>query len=103
MSLNNVTLREERGKNMKTGGLAYLALIKDVKGAVVKKLQGEMPVDLNPDQVLSFKQSRFTDVEYFDAARGITPSRWRYWIGSPDKPTRGAAPCSCPSEGRVWG
>jgi hypothetical protein len=68
--LSNVMLREERGKNMKTGGLAYLALIKDVKGAVVKKLQGEMPVELDPGQVLSFKQSRFTDVEYFDAAPG---------------------------------
>lgn len=70
MALNHVTLRQERGKNTLTGGLAYLVLIKDVKGAVVKKLQGEMPVELSPDQVPSFKQSRFTDVEYFDVPPG---------------------------------
>jgi len=70
MALSDMTLREERGKNMLTGALAYLVLVKDVRGAVVKKLQGEMPVELSHDQALSFKQSRFTDVEYFDAPSG---------------------------------
>ena len=69
MALNNVTLREQRDKKM-TGGLAYVALIKDVKGAVVKKLQGEMPVELSLEQVVSFKQGRFTDMEYFDVPPG---------------------------------
>ena len=70
MGLNHVTLREKSGTKVMTGGLAYVALIKDVKGAVVKKLQGEMPVELEPDQILSFKQGRFTDMEYFDVAPG---------------------------------
>lgn len=70
MPLSNVTLREQRGKNMLAGGFAYLALIKDVKGAVVKKLEGEMPLELSPDQVVSIKQSRFTDVEYVDVPSG---------------------------------
>jgi VWFA-related protein len=70
MPLSNVTLREERGKDKITGGFAYLALIKDVKGAVVKKLQGEMPLELTRDQALSLKQSRFTDVEYVDVPSG---------------------------------
>jgi len=69
MPLNNVTLREDRDKKM-AGGLAYVVLVKNVKGAVVKKLQGEMPVELSLDQVTSFKQSRFTDMEYFDVAPG---------------------------------
>ena len=69
MPLSSLTLREKPDKAL-TGGLAYVALIKDVKGAVVKKLQGEMPVELTQDQVLSFKQSRFTDMEYFDVAPG---------------------------------
>lgn len=66
MSLSGVTLRESRDQKVLTGGLTYVALIKDVKGIVVKKLQGDMPVELNPDQVVSFKQGRFTDMEYFD-------------------------------------
>ena len=69
MPLSNLTLREKSDKRM-AGGLAYLALVRDVKGAVVKKLQGEMPVELASDQVLSFRQSRFTDVDYFDVAPG---------------------------------
>src|SRR6266851_3834952 len=70
MPLSKVTLREKRGQKVLTGGLAYVALIKDVKGLVVKKLQGEMPVELTPDQVLSFKQGRFADMEYFDVPSG---------------------------------
>jgi len=70
MPLSKVTLREKRGQKVLAGGLAYVALIKDVKGLVVKKLQGEMPVELTPDQVLSFKQGRFADMEYFDVPSG---------------------------------
>ena len=70
MPLANLTLSKKREANLLTGGLAYVALIKDVKGAVVKKLQGEMPVELQPDQVLSFKQGRYADVEYFDLLPG---------------------------------
>jgi hypothetical protein len=68
--LSSVTLREKRDQKMLTGGLAYVALVKDVKGVVVKKLQGEMPVELTPDQVVSFKQGRFADMEYFDLPSG---------------------------------
>jgi len=70
MSLGNLTLRENSDKSKLVGGLAYVALIKDVKGAVVKKLQGDMPVELTRDQVISFKQGRFTDMEYFDVPPG---------------------------------
>lgn len=70
MPLSNVSLREERGKDKVTGGFAYLALLKDVKGAVVKKLQGEMPLELTRDQAASLQQSRFTDVEYVDVPSG---------------------------------
>ena len=70
MPLISVTLRQKRDQKVLTGGLAYVALIKDVKGAVAKKLQGEMPVELTADQVVSFKQGRFTDMEYFDVPSG---------------------------------
>jgi hypothetical protein len=47
-----------------------VALIKDARGMVVKKLQGDMPLELTRDQVISLKLSRFTDVEYFDVPPG---------------------------------
>jgi VWFA-related protein len=65
MPLSTLTLNAQN-----KGGLAYVALIRDVKGAVIKKLQGEMPVELTLDQVLSFRQGRFTDMEYFDVPAG---------------------------------
>lgn len=68
--LKNLSLREQRGQTTVTGGLAYLALIKNVKGVVVKKLQGEMPLEVSREEILSLKQSRFTDVEYVDMAPG---------------------------------
>jgi len=70
MPLTNLTLSKKRDGDTLTGGLAYVALVKDVKGAVVKKLQGEMPVELRPDQVPSFKQGRYADMEYFDLPPG---------------------------------
>jgi VWFA-related protein len=70
MSLGEITLRENKDKTKLLGGLAYVALIKDAKGAVVKKLQGDMPLELTRDQVISFKQGRFTDMEYFDVPPG---------------------------------
>jgi len=70
MPLTNVSLSKIPGKDSLTGGLAYVALIKNAKGAVEKKLQGEMPVELEPGQIPSFKQGRFTDMEYFDVAPG---------------------------------
>jgi hypothetical protein len=70
MSLNEITLRENKDKTKLLGGLAYVALIKNAKGAVIRKLQGDMPVELTRDQVISFKQGRFTDMEYFDVPPG---------------------------------
>ena len=70
MPLSGLTLRKNSDGSKYTGGVDYVALIRDVRGAVVKKLQGEMPVELTPDQVLSFKQGRYTDMEYFDVLSG---------------------------------
>jgi len=70
MPLTNLTLSKKRDGDTLTGGLAYVALVKDVKGAVVKKLQGEMPVELRRDQVPSFRQGRYADMEYFDLPPG---------------------------------
>jgi len=70
MSLSYITLAQNSDKSKMVGGLAYVALIKDVKGIVAKKLQGEMPLNLTKDEVLPLKESRFTDMEYFDLKPG---------------------------------
>jgi hypothetical protein len=70
MPMINITVRENKEKGTLRGGAAYVALVKDEKGEVVKKLQGDIPVEITPDQSLAFKQSRFTDLEYFDIVPG---------------------------------
>ncbi len=70
MPMTNITLRENKAKGTLNGGASYVALVKDERGEVVKKLQGDIPIEITPDQSLSFKQSRFTDMEYFDIAPG---------------------------------
>lgn len=70
MPLKNVTLAPADASGNYAGGLSYVALVKNAAGEVVKKLQGDVPVKLSQDQVLSFHQSRFTDMEYFDVPPG---------------------------------
>ena len=70
MSLGKITLLANADRTKMVGGLAYVALIKDAKGLVVKKLQGEMPLNLTNDQVIPLKESRFTDMEYLDLTPG---------------------------------
>ena len=69
MPLKSVTLGKTPA-NTYEGGLAYVALVKNESGEVVKKLQGDVPVKLSEDQIASFHQSRFTDTEYFDVPPG---------------------------------
>jgi VWFA-related protein len=70
MPMSNITVRENKAKGTLNGGAAYVVLVKDSKGEVVKKLQGDIPIEITPEQSLAFKQSRFTDLEYFDIAPG---------------------------------
>jgi VWFA-related protein len=81
MPMSNITVRENKEKGTLRGGAAYVALVKDSKGEVVKKLQGDIPVEITPDQSLAFKQSRFTDLEYFD----IVPGRFTVEVAILDK------------------
>jgi VWFA-related protein len=81
MPMINITVRENKAKGTLRGGAAYVALVKDDKGEVVKKLQGDIPVEITPDQSLAFKQSRFTDLEYFD----ITPGHYTVEVAVLDK------------------
>jgi hypothetical protein len=75
MPMTNITVRKNEATGTMKGGVAYVALVKDEKGQVVKKLEGDIPVELAAGDEIMFKQSRFTDMEYFDAPPG------RYTVG----------------------
>jgi hypothetical protein len=68
--MTNITVRPDEQTGKLKGGVAYVALVQDGTGEVVKKLQGDIPIEFTRDQEASFKQSRFTDMEYFDLPAG---------------------------------
>ncbi len=68
--LKALTLTEDKSTNRLSGGLSYVAYVRDEAGEVVKKLEREFPVQMSPDQMLAFHQTRFTDMEYFDVPPG---------------------------------
>ena len=70
LPLKNLTVSKNAATGTFDGGLSYIALIKNEAGEVVKKLQGDAPVQLHDDQIGAFQQSRFTDAEYFDVPPG---------------------------------
>jgi VWFA-related protein len=70
MPFKNVTVEENKQTGTFDGGLSYVVLIKDASGEVVKKMQGDYPLNLKGDQVYAFRQSQFTDMEYFDLPAG---------------------------------
>jgi VWFA-related protein len=70
MPMANVTVRANAETGKLKGGVAYVALVQDGSGEVVRKFQGDIPVELSSGQELSFKQSRFTSMEYFDLPPG---------------------------------
>ena len=68
--LQNLTLKEDKSTGRLAGGLSYAAYVRNEAGEVVKKLEREFPVQMSPDEMLAFHQTRFTDMEYFDVPPG---------------------------------
>ena len=67
--LNNVTL-EKQGTGESSGGLSYVALLKDARGEVVKKFQDERAFNVPAEKVEGFKASHFIYTEHFELAPG---------------------------------
>ena len=69
--LGNLTLTEDKGSQVYQGSLAYVALLKDGKGQIVKKFRSEVPVKIGADQIEAFKaNSHFVSAENFDVPPG---------------------------------
>lgn len=69
--IGNLTLRQDQAANQYDGKFAYVALIKDGQGQVVKKFHNEIPLKLDPNKVEAVKaSSHFIDVQHFDLPPG---------------------------------
>ncbi len=67
--LADVTL-ERQGTGESSGRLSYVALLKDGQGAVVKKFQNEMALNVPAAKLDGFKASHFIYTEHFGLAPG---------------------------------
>lgn len=69
--IGNLTLVEDKATHQYSGKLAYLVVIKDGKGEIVKKLHNEVPLKLDASRVDAVKaSSHFIDVQHFDLPAG---------------------------------
>jgi VWFA-related protein len=61
-----LTLEENKEKGYSEGGLAYVAVLKDDQGQVVKKLRQQIPLRVTPDKLVAYKaESHFIYSEGF--------------------------------------
>lgn len=69
--LGNMTLQEDKATSYYTGKLAYVALVKDKDGQIVKKFNQEVPLKVPSANIAAFKgASHFVYAEHFDLAPG---------------------------------
>ncbi|HXJ96424.1 MAG TPA: VWA domain-containing protein [Terriglobia bacterium] len=67
--LANVTL-EKKGADAYEGRLSYVAVLKDSGGAVVKKFENEIPINVPAAKLEALKASHFIYTEHFDLPPG---------------------------------
>jgi VWFA-related protein len=69
--IGNLTLTEDKATKQYAGKLAYILLVKDGKGEIVKKLHNEIPLNVDAGKVDAIKaSSHFIDVQKFDLPPG---------------------------------
>lgn len=69
--VGNLTFSEDKTTHQYSGNVAYLILVKNANGEVVKKLNAEVPLKLDADKLASVKaSSHFIDVQYFSLPPG---------------------------------
>ena len=69
--LGNMTLQEDKATSFFTGKLAYIALVKDKDGQIVKKLNQEVPLKVPSANIAAFKAaSHFVYAAPFELAPG---------------------------------
>lgn len=69
--IGNLTLQWDKDTKAYGGKFAYVALIKDAHGQVVKKFHNEIPLKVDADKVEAIKaSSHFINVQHFDLPAG---------------------------------
>ena len=68
--LGNLTLQPDKAQTRFEGGLAYVVLLKDSRGEVVRKFRGDVPLAATAEQVQALKDSHFIYNEHFDLPAG---------------------------------
>jgi VWFA-related protein len=68
--LVNIALNQESASARYDGHLAYLALVKNAQGVVVRKLSGDVPLSSRMDQVNVFREGHFIDNQHFPLPSG---------------------------------
>ena len=69
--IGQLTLLQDKTTKQYQGKLAYIALIKDGQGQVVKKFHNEIPLNADASKVEAIKaSSHFIDVQHFELAPG---------------------------------
>ncbi|MGA8596120.1 MAG: VWA domain-containing protein [Bryobacteraceae bacterium] len=69
--IGNLTLQQDKATKQFEGQFAYVALVKDSRGQVVKKIRNEIPLKMDPGKVDAIKaSSHFIDTRSFDLPPG---------------------------------
>ncbi len=68
--IGSLTLNENKEAGTYEGKLAYLALVKDGKGQILKKFRNEVALKITPDKLAAFKAGHFVYAEPFQLAPG---------------------------------
>jgi VWFA-related protein len=68
--IGNLTLAENKAAGDFEGKLAYVAMVKDGKGTIIKKLRNEVALKITPDKLEAFKAGHFVYSEPFQVAPG---------------------------------
>jgi VWFA-related protein len=70
--IGNLTLKQDAAATQYAGKMAYVALVKDGKGQILKKLRNEVALTITPDKLEPFKAGHFVYSEPF----ALSPGRY---------------------------
>jgi VWFA-related protein len=79
--LSSITLNADPHSKLHKGGLSFLLLVKDPKGAVIKRMKNEIPLTVAPEKLDALKQSHFIYTEQFS----VDPGRYLLEAAVSDK------------------
>ncbi len=68
--IGNLTLTEDKAAGQFEGRLAYVAIVKDSQGKILKKFRNEIALKITPDKLEAFKAGHFVYAEPFQVSPG---------------------------------